>query len=198
MTEWTEVGKKKYLITQPATPIELETIKIASAKKYIAAAQGGGFMVNASVSIASEKGDVFKSGARAGQERDEKSITHLWVSASALVGTRTVAAFLLHFMDGRWSEAKVWDSAGWPTEARADYSVNVLEAKRLGLTEEEAQERGDRLDAQYNTGETYINHQARWLATALEFEEWLGDLVPSFTPKARPIKKTRATTASNF
>lgn len=191
MSEWVEVGKKKYLITQPATPIELGTIKVASAKKYITAAQGGGFTVNASVSIASEKGDMFASGPRAGQERPEKSVTHLWISASALAGTRTVAAFLLHFRDGRWGEAKVWDVAGWPTEGRADYSINKNEAKSLGISEQEAQERGDRLDAQYNTGETYINYQARWLATALDFEEWLADLVPSFTAKARPIKKTQ-------
>lgn len=191
MSEWVTVGKKNYLLTQPWTPIDLDEVKVSSAKKYIAAAQEGGFTVNAAVSRATEKGDEYKTGPHKGQERPASDYTHLWISASALVGTRTVAAFLLHFQEGRWGEAKVWDSAGWPTELRADYEIGVHERNRLGLTEQDAAERAANLDAKYNTGETWINHSPRWLATALDFEEWLADLVPTFTAKKRPERKPK-------
>lgn len=188
----------KFTLTQPWTPIELDSITSPSAKKYITAATEGGFVVNAAISRTFEEGETFKSGANAGAKRADKDIEHLWISASARAGNRTVAAFLLHFQNGRMFESKVWDVAGYPIELGADYTIGPQRQARLGLTKQQAEERAAEADALYNTGEMWICHQPRWLTTALDFEEWLGDLCPNFVPKKRPVPRAKKQDNASF
>lgn len=166
MSEWVSIGKTNYLLTQPWTPIQTEAVTIPNAKKYISAASEGGFTVLAATSIASQKGDVFKSGTRKGEERPLKEIRHTWLSASAVTGSRTVAAFLVHFEETSFAEAKIWDFAGWPM---------IL-----------------------SDGDTWISPHPRWVTTMVDFEEWLGEMCPSFTPKKRPAPRANKQDPTSF
>jgi hypothetical protein len=163
VSEWTwETPTKKLKITQRNEPIELDSPEVAassSAKKYIVAAQQGGFTVNASTSTTFEQGAEYKSGANAGTRRPDREVRHLWISGSALVGRVTAALFLLHYENGKFTEAKLWDRAGSPM--------------------------------QLSDGEFWVNPSPRWVTTALDWEEWLGDLVPSFVPKKRPAPRAK-------
>lgn len=191
--EEVEEAEPAVVVTRSAEQVDPKTIKRITPKKIITAALSVGFDVRAHESDTFEAGAPFKGGARQGERRPDKTITHLSVTGTI----PRAAAFLVRFKDYSFSNAIVWDAAGWPTELYHDYSQSANAVRRVKDEPEWAwRERIERLqhDAkrrsyEYNDGEMWVNHNPRLVRNATEFDEWFADLVPDYKPRARHPKK---------
>lgn len=180
-------------LVQEMTEVAPESIKRASAKRYITAALSAGFEVRCGITKTLEHRAPFKSGDNSGKPRPDIETEHLWVVAR--VPRR--ARFKLHFKGGSFSEGWVWDAAGWPVELWYDYTPTANDIKQgAGETDKswkqrtaELQRSVERRDATYNDGEFWTNQNMRLVATAGDLDEWMADLVPGFTVRK---KKTQA------
>jgi hypothetical protein len=178
-------------VTVPGHEIDPASITRLSPKKIVKAAMSAGFHVRACESETLEPGAPFKSGPKAGTLRPDKRVTHLTVTGKI----SGAAIFLVRFEDYSFSEAIVWDAAGWPTELYFDYAQSANAVRRVKDEPEWAwQERVDRQerevrrrDYEYNDGEMWLNTGQRYVKTSTVFDDWLADLVPGYT-----VRKTRA------
>lgn len=175
-------------------PAEPESVVSRSPKRYIQAALSAGFEVRCGTTKTFEEGAVFKGGVRAGEKRPDKEIIHLWVEGRV----DKAAAFRLHFLGGTFSEAWIWDAAGWPTELYFDYAPSANELKqRPGEPDKwwrkrhgEVTAAAERQDREYNDGAFWADRAPREVDTAGELDDWLADLVPGFEPRKPAVKKT--------
>lgn len=168
-------------------PVDPQTVTAASPKKYIRLALEHGLTVKCHKSVTLERGTLFKGGDRAGERRPDKTKVHLWTFAYI----PKKLAFRAYHVDNRFTDAVVWDVAGWPTVLEADYSYNKNEQKTRQMSEDRARAIELRLVNQYNDQEQWINKAPRVVASVTAFEEWLHDLFPTFTPKTPAIRKPK-------
>jgi hypothetical protein len=181
-------------IIEPLLKVDPLSIGYASPKRYIVAAIGAEFDVLAARSKTLETQPPFKSGEKAGQPRPDKKADHVWVIAK-----HPAARFKLHFKGGSFSEAWVWDAAGWPTELWHDYTPSNGTLKQSkDETEKSWQQRvreetghAERQDREYNDGEFWVNQNMRLVKTAGDLDQWFADLVPGFTVRKKPVRKPK-------
>lgn len=179
-------------LVQEMTEVAPESIKRASAKRYITAALSAGFQVRAGVTKTLEHRAPFKSGENAGKARPDIETEHLWVLAR--VPRR--ARFKLHFKGGSFSEGWVWDAAGWPVELYYDYTPASTASKQgKDETEKSWKQRTEKLrqdverrEYEYNDGEFWTNQNMRLVTVGADLDEWMADLVPGFTVRRRATK----------
>lgn len=179
-------------VTQAMTEVDPPGIKNTSPKKYITAALGAGFQVRAGITKTLETRPAFKTGERAGQPRPDVVIEHLWVLAK-----HKIARFKLHFIGGRFESAWVWDLAGWPVELYYDYSPSANDLKQVKDEPYWAwQERVRRLredvarrEYEYNDNALHVIREMRLVTVGQDLDEWLAELVPSFTVRKRKQKE---------
>lgn len=192
-----EDDNEEYGITVVQTLEEFDptTVTARSPKRYITAGLKGGFDVRVATTRTVQARAPFISGENAGEARPNIEVTHLWVIAIA----PNAAWFRLHFEDNRFKEAKVWDTAGWPTELYFDYAPSAETLRRhkdepevpWKRRVEQIKENIDRLDRTCNDGEFWLNKNPRLVGSAAALDDWLADFVPGFT--ARKKKKPEAT-----
>lgn len=179
-------------IVEPFTLVDVSTIAAKSPLRYINAVKQA-WTVKAAISRTLQAQAPAKTGAKAGEPKPDKDIQHLWLFCYI----KGVAGFIAHWEGTLFKGAQVWDVAGWPMELWAKYEPKHYETTRNKDEPErpfqervrKLRQRADRMDAEYNDGEFWVNHRPRFIKPAIDFEEWLADLVPSFTPKKRPEKK---------
>lgn len=104
-------------------------------------------------------------------------------------------------MTASFSEAKVADPVGIPTELYMSYEMNKIQADVAGLTERAAATLAAERRGRYDDGATYLAHTKMMLA-GREFTLWIDDWIrmlgvehKALTPVAKP-KKTETETAS--
>lgn len=189
MTEEDEPG---ITVTRTLEEVDPTTIKSASAKRYITAALGAGFEVRAATTETRETRPPFKSGDKAGEARPDLVVTHLW-----LVARHPLARFSIHFKGTSFESARAWDAAGWPVTLYYDYSPSKNELKQVKDEPHWAwvervrriQENALRQDYEYNDDALLLVTWPRLVNTAGEFDEWLAELIPSFTVRKRKQKE---------
>lgn len=170
---------EEIIVVRPGATVDPASITRASPKKLIKAALAAGFEVFAAESETLKPGLPFKSGSRLGEKRPDKAETHLIVNGRL----RGLAAFSATYLGGSFKGAFVWDTAGWPTELYFDYAPTAEKKKDIG--EAAALRQSAILDATYNDGEFFVNTGKRLVTTATDFEEWLADVMPGFTPRKK-------------
>lgn len=171
-----------------ATDIDPLSITNRSPKKLITAALADGYEVRAVTWRTFERGALIKSGVKAGQRFADKDITHFLV-----IGTYGPSAkFTAFYNGGSFDFAFVRDIAGWPVELYYDYSPSAMDLKQKAgesakgheLRVKELRIDAARRDREYNDGADWIKRDKRLVSTAGDFEEWLGDVMPSYPQKA--------------
>lgn len=94
-----------------------------------------------------------------------------------------------------FEHAKVYDPIGLIVNLEADYSIGAARRKELGLTEDQALARGNRLSATYNDGAQY-NINTTMFHTAGAMNEWLDDWLGVLKidhKRQSPVKKAKPT-----
>ena len=166
--------------------LDPNTITRASPKKVIQASLNAGWHVTAAEFEVTTTPEPFKTGPRAGEKQPPKTVTQLILS-----GKTKGAAWQATYWDGRFKDALVQDSTGYPIELWVDYAPTAEKRKQLGV--EKAVREGEVNDYAYNDGEFWVDKRPHFFSTAADFEQWMADVIPDYGVKKKLVKKVKVT-----
>lgn len=172
-------------LVEPFTEIPFEELT-STQLKYAQAAKKGFYSARAARTKTITRQAPYKTGNRAGEARDPIEITHIWINGS----TKKSAWFVVHFANGKFASAEVWDAFGVERTLKANYAVGALAQKRQSWESDKGNQarvkemlaEATRSDKTYNDGETYtLRH--RVIESVTEFEQWLVRYDQTFAPR---------------